>query len=124
MFVYKNENPKNKRTTDCVVRAITTATGMSYEEVARGLLESSLKSGFAFNDKRNYRKFLAGLGFVKKNQKKKEDGSWLSVEELGKEIVNGLIHTRGHLTCVLNGNVVDTFDCTKSKAGMYFVKVL
>jgi len=122
VYVFRNENPKGKKTTDCVIRAITTATGKTYEEVARELLEWSLKTGFAFNDKRCYQKYLESLGFKKQKQVKKSSGKWYSISEIAEKIENGLVHATSHLTCIKDGNVYDTWDCSKKKAGMFYVR--
>lgn len=122
MFVYKNENPKGKKTSDCVVRAITTATGKSYEEVARELLEVSLESGFAPHDKRCYQKYLRSLGFVQKKQMKKDSGKWYSISEMAGIIVDGIVHSTKHLTCIKGGNIYDTWNCSRKKAGMFYVR--
>lgn len=32
-YIYKNVNPKNKKVDDCVIRAVTLATGQDYKKV-------------------------------------------------------------------------------------------
>lgn len=49
-FRYYNANPKNKHTTDCVVRAICTALNQSYEQTAKELTDLWLKTGNHISD--------------------------------------------------------------------------
>ena len=43
-FHYYNCNPKNKIASDCVVRAIATATGISWEDTLQALTDLSKKT--------------------------------------------------------------------------------
>ena len=42
-FKFHNANPKNRRSGDCVIRAISTATGKSWEEVLTDLCKLALQ---------------------------------------------------------------------------------
>ena len=50
-FIEFNINPKNKRTKDCVIRAIATATNSSWEYIYRELAELGIKKGLMINEK-------------------------------------------------------------------------
>ena len=39
VFHFYNANPSGKRTTDCVIRAISTATDQTWEETFNGLAQ-------------------------------------------------------------------------------------
>lgn len=62
-FVKFNQNPKQKRTTDCVIRAISFALGKTWEEVYRDLAEQGIKNGLMLNDRNNWKLYLKVLGY-------------------------------------------------------------
>ena len=45
-FEKRNINPKNRKTPDCVVRALAIATGKAYADVYRELFDVSLERGY------------------------------------------------------------------------------
>ena len=62
-FIKYNKNPKNKKTNDCVIRAIATATNSSWEYIYSQLAEQGLKNGLMINDRRNGITYLKNLGY-------------------------------------------------------------
>ena len=80
-FHYFNANPKNKVTSDCIIRAISTATGISYENVMKDLYELSVKTGYMLNDDKCYSTYLKILGWKKYKQPRKEDNTKYTGEE-------------------------------------------
>ena len=46
-FVYHNANPKKKLTTDCVIRALSTAMEKPYQEVVMELAQLQCETGYA-----------------------------------------------------------------------------
>ena len=127
-FVKHNENPKGKKTGDCVIRALTTATGKPYLEVYRELFEISVKTGYILNDKRNYEKFLAKHGFEKMKQPRKRDNTKYKVGEIDKlEDIYGetiVISMANHLTCVDLGVLYDLWDCRRKTISNYYIKTI
>ena len=121
----KNVNPKNRKTGDCVVRAIAWASGTPYVEVYKDLFEISLKTGYILNEKRTYEKLLEVYGFVKYQQPRKHDNSKFAIAEIDKLISNkdvAIVSCANHLTCVLDGYLVDTWDCRHKTIGNYYLK--
>ena len=125
MMLYKemNVNFKNKTTTDCVVRAIATATGKDYKEVAKELFENYMKTGYAMNDRKNYEKYLEQLGWVKMKQPRKYDNTKYLIGE-ASEVVRGnvILRCAHHLTCKMGNCIVDIWDCRYKTIGNYWVK--
>lgn len=136
-FKKVNVNPKNKKSTDCVIRALVTATGNTIEEVIEGLTKIYLKNGWFITDKKCVNKYLNHEGFVKQSMVKKTDNTKYTVAEFceyldkvfGKnnkgEIV---ISLAGHIAAVINyrdGNgyvLVDSWDCGSKCVGNWWVK--
>ena len=57
-FIYDNVNPKNKITSDCVIRAITKAFEIEYDKALDLLVDTCRKTGYAITDKKNYEKLF------------------------------------------------------------------
>ena len=74
-FTYYNANPKNKVTTDCWLRAISTGLNKDYVQVLREMVEVSIKTGYEVSDKRTIEKYLAANNFVKMKQPRKYDNT-------------------------------------------------
>ena len=74
-YHFYNANPKGKRTGDCVVRAISAATGKTWEEVLQGLTEIALKFKLMPNDDKCYSRYLESLGWKKEKQPRKDDNT-------------------------------------------------
>ena len=125
MLNYKevNVNFKNKITTDCVVRAIATATGKDYKEVARELFENYMKTGYAMNDRKNYEKYLEQLGWTKMKQPRKRDNTKYLIGEANK-VAKGKVILRcaHHLTCMVENEIIDIWDCRYKTIGNYWIK--
>ena len=67
-FRYYNNNPHNKRTEDCVIRAIAAGTGDSWENTVRKLTEYMIETGYMLNTPELYGKYLKKIGWVKQKQ--------------------------------------------------------
>lgn len=128
-FEKRNVNPKNRKTGDCVIRALTVATGKPYEEVYKELFDISLKTGYILNEKRVEDKLLEKYGFVKHKQPRKSDGRKFTIGEIDG-LVSGLyfsnpapvvvIRCAHHLTVVVGDRLVDTWDCRGKCISNYY----
>ena len=124
LFKEFNANPKNRKTSDCVVRALTVATGISYKEVYTELFNISLESGYMLNEKRVEDKFMERHGFVKYKQPRKNDNTKYTINEI-RLLSNApviVIRCAGHLTVVKNGVLIDTWNCGYKSISNYYVK--
>lgn len=135
-FHFHNANPKNRFTGDCVYRAVSEATGLSWEEVVRGLAESAIKTGYAPSSKENMDRFLAGCGWLKLKQPRKGDNTKYTGEDFckalrkGEFIVGGdaIIANLGgsHVVCIKSDGkwwkVWDTWDSTEGCIGNWWMR--
>ena len=124
-WLEKNVNPQNKKTCDCIIRALSVVLDKPYEEMYRELFEYSLKVGWFTSDSRTYEHYLKHvLGIQKMPQPKKSDGSWFTIEEYfrGKRASGKtyLVSTRGHLTVVKDGALIDSWNCQYEKVCNYY----
>ena len=107
MFKYYNTNPLNILTDDCVLRAISVAEGISWDECQRKLSYLSNKEGLLLND----------IGFVEQylddryNRKCYQN---ITIGQFAKSCPKGnfVVTTKGHITAIINNVIVDTWDCS------------
>lgn len=110
---------------DCVTRAICNATGKDYKDVYdrlkemakeehttrhRGHKKSSVRDGVF---KETYKKYLAEIGWTRKQTVFKGDNKRMHLTP--NEIPNGvlIVELSKHLTCVKDGVIYDTYDCSE-----------
>lgn len=128
-FHFHNENPKGKFTTDCVYRAIATATGEAYATVVREMAELHIRTGLDTHEKRTIDKYLTSKGFTKYKQPRKPDNTKYTGKEFceqeqlynpGRRIVANI--GGHHIVAILDGKVWDTWDSTRGCIGNYWIK--
>lgn len=140
-FHFYNANPKGRRTTDCVTRAICTAMEQDYNTTIMELAELQCKTGFDDADKKLYDKYLQSKGWVKHKQPKKQDNTKFTGKEFCHKLNNDLkalgvavVANIGghHIVCIKehceDGNqhglykIFDTWDSTSGCIGNYWTK--
>lgn len=130
-FTFYNANPKNKYTTDCIIRAISTATGIPYNDVVMDLAKLHCKTGIM----EPYDKYLASLGWIKHAQPRKYDNTKYTGKEFCEFIqrhdndnptypLNKVIaHIGGHhIVAIIDGKVHDIWNSTDGCIGNYWTK--
>lgn len=117
MYKFLNRNPLNKKLPDCVCRAISLALRIPYGEV----MEMLYDNGDCYNcDELTvncYSKMLTDMGL------KSVDAGDRTVAELCSDYPDNIILARleGHLTCCVNGDCYDIWDCTGEKADKFWI---
>ena len=110
MYKYYNENPLNRYEDDCVIRAISCATGKSWDYVYDYLSDIAQYEGTLL-DKREF--VLNYLDRTYKRLNVKGTVGYVSSMYPRNTL---LITMRGHITCSKNGIIYDTFDCRNREA--------
>ena len=95
-FAYDNPNPKGKKTSDCVIRAIAIAECKSWGEIFTALCEIAQRTGYMVNDRKCYEKYLTAQGYVKCKQPRKPDGKKYTGQEFCDYIFD--LEQRGEIT--------------------------
>jgi len=88
-FHFYNANPHNRITTDCVIRAISTASGVAYNDVVMDLAKIQCKTGFDPSEASTFGKYLESLGFEKRRQPRKSDGTKYTGKEFCELLQRG-----------------------------------
>lgn len=134
-FHYHNENQHGWKCGDCVIRAIATATGKTWDRAYRDLCEIGLKKGRMPNDKIVYGKLLQDLGWRKMKQPRKLDGTKYTGEEFCELLSRSLTYETGyeysdriiahigghHVVAIMYGQVYDTWNSTYGCIGTYWL---
>lgn len=112
MFKLVNKNPKKRKAGDCAIRAICNAEGKSWLEVFDALVEIARRECYAPTNMNVINEYLKKYPTVAVMY----DGNYgkrrYKVEELDK-LPKGkyIVRVAGHMTCVKNGVIEDTWDC-------------
>ena len=135
-FKFYNANPKNKRTSDCVLRAICTALNQSWEQTLDDLVEVAKKYKLMVDDDKCYKKYLKAKGWIMYKQPRKSDNTKYTGEEFCDSVVNNwpkdscldysrvIAHIGGHhIVAIIDGKINDTWDSTNKTIGNYWVKL-
>lgn len=122
-YHYYNCNPHRKLTDDCVIRAICSSTGKTWEETLRDLTEYSIKTGYFVNTPECYGKYLGDLGYVKQKQPVYKNGKKVRFHEFVQKF-NGhaIAHCgKNHITYVADNATWDIWDVSDEIVGNYWV---
>lgn len=131
MFLKENLNPKDKKTGDCVIRAIAKAEGKSWISVFEALTIIARRN-FSLPDCRDcYAKYLKDyetvnvFHMVQGSQIKCVNGIQTITEEHKKRYTvddicewhgTYIVAVANHLTCVIDGTIYDTWNCGNKSA--------
>lgn len=124
-FLKYNNNPKQNKTNDCVIRSIALATGKSWEAVYMDLAQLGCKKGLMPNDNKNWQAYLKKLGYEKQRMPRKLDNKRYTLEEFIDEIAHKnwtyIISIAKHLTVVKDRTLYDTWNCSHKCVGNYWI---
>lgn len=110
MYKYYNANAKKQVVNDCVVRAISVAEHLSWDEAYQKLSKLAQREGTLLDD----------MQFVEKYLDKKYNRVCYNSKTLGRFMTEHskgryLVTMPGHITVIIDGVLYDTFDCRKRK---------
>ena len=125
-FTYYNANPKNRITGDCVIRALSVFLQKDYYDVYKELYDTSIKTGYMVNDKKNYERYLKDMGIEKQKQPRQADNTKYTGKEFIKEIARPgkryFAHIGGHhVIAIKDGRIYDIWDSSNKSIGNYWV---
>lgn len=107
-FVYYNVNPNNQRINDCVTRAIKLASGLDYSTIRRKLFHTAKLLNCTKLCWTCYMFLIQEvLGYRATNCDNMTVGEFAFLHPHGTY----LIRIPNHLTCLIDGQIHDTWDC-------------
>lgn len=127
-FHYHNQNPKKRITSDCMIRAISTATGIDYNQVVREMAETQIKTGYDCGEVKCMDHYLKSIGWVKQKSPRHSDNTRFTGLEFCKvlrQAHGNIIMNIGseHVSCIIHNQVFDIWDCSQGKVGNYWIKI-
>lgn len=140
-FNYYNANPKDKKTGDCVIRALSIAMKKSWDDVLTDLYHYAMKYKQMLNDDMLYKKYLKDNGWIMLKQPRKYDNTKYTGFEFCEEIQDGssfkhddgyeidevdniIAHIGGHhIVAIIDGKITDTWDSSGGCIGNIWIKV-
>lgn len=127
VFHFHNANPKNRFTTDCVIRALCTALEIPYSQVVMELAKLQCETGYDDGDNKLYGMYLEQKGWTKQKQPRKEDNTKYTGEEfcifIARENRRYVANVGGnHTVAIVNKRIYDTWDSTEGCVGNYWTK--
>lgn len=138
-FSYVNANPKNKKTGDCVIRALAVAMNKTWDEILTYLYQYAMKYKQMLNDDILYKKYLKDQGWIMLKQPRKHDNTKYTGREFCEELQEGTIfeidgyevaewnnviaHIGGHhVVAIIDGKIVDTWNSANGCIGNIWIK--
>lgn len=122
-YVFKNENPLKKMVDDCVIRALVTVTGKSWDDIASELFVEQLKQKDLQNANSVWSVVLEKNGFEKKNLPCTYSSCY-TVRQFASEHPHGIyvLGDGSHAVACVDGYYVDTYDSGDRTVLFYFQK--
>ncbi len=136
---YYNANTKYKSTGDCVKRSLSLAYSMDYDDVSKELNQIKHKLGqSAFNVSPVYQEFMMIHGLSARGDSKlfkviqdfgyNKEGM-VTVEDFSNKFNQGTYiiicgktkQSNTHMVCILNGDIWDSWDCSKWSVNKIYV---
>lgn len=134
-FRYVNVNPKSIITTDCVVRALAGASGITWDDVFDKLVTICKKFKLMPDNEKSYKRLLNELGFEQMKQPKHSDNTKFTGKEFC-DVLPVMFDTpieifcnigSHHCTCIRpegGYHIEDIWDCSEEKIGKYWIRKL
>lgn len=110
MFKYYNANPLGRNVSDCAVRAISLATNRSWDDTYKELSEFARREGITFSEIEFLNNYLID-NFQRCYLDRRKIHSIKDFLDLNLKGTY-LITMPEHITCVIDGVLYDTFDCS------------
>lgn len=117
-FIEYNANPYNKNVDDCIIRAITKATGKDYMDVMDGLIAVADSKGWEIDELRTMWKYLTSNGW----ECCELDGRWTVKQYAEQATEPSIVVVNNHATYVEYGNIYDTWNPSRYKVKRVFRK--
>jgi hypothetical protein len=105
MYKYYNNNPHNRHIDDCSIRALSLLTNRSWNDTYEELSYLANQDSLMMDSVAFLENYLDDR-YPRECHYSKTIGEFANEYPYGKYAVS----TNGHLTAIVNGNIMDTFD--------------
>lgn len=123
MFIYTNPNPIDKKTGDCVIRAIAIATNSTWEEAYMDLCMEGLLMADLPNSNAVWSSYLRKHGY-KRSVIPNTCPDCYTVEDFAEDHPFGtyVLCSGTHTVTVVSGNILDAWNSSQEIPTFYFYK--
>lgn len=123
MFIYTNPNPIDKKTGDCVIRAIAIATNSTWEEAYMDLCMEGLLMADLPNSNAVWSSYLRKHGF-KRSVIPNTCPDCYTVEDFAEDHPFGtyVLCSGTHTVTIVSGNILDAWNSSQEIPTFYFYK--
>lgn len=108
-YKFYNNNPYERNVSDCAVRAIALATNRSWDQTYQELSNYARQQGITFSEIEFIDDYLSNQF---KSYCQDKNNRIVTVGDFANLNLPGtwLVTMRGHITCIIDGTIYDTFD--------------
>lgn len=118
-YEYYNRNPEGLHLQDCVCRAISTAADLRYEAVDKLLSLVAKEHGCEKLYICCYDNLLEDiLGYPRFNCMFQQTVEQVAAQHPRNKLI---IRVEGHLTCSINGAIMDIWDCSRERVDCFWI---
>jgi hypothetical protein len=123
MYSHYNPNPKGNRVGDCVVRAISKALNMSWEDTYIELTIQGYMMGDLLSSNGVWGAYIKGKGFMR-GVVSGDCPDCYTIEDFATENPDGVfvIGTGTHAVCVKDGVIYDAWDSSNEQPIYFYFK--
>ena len=123
MYIYFNENPRGKRTGDCVIRALSIVTGRTWDQVYDDLSIMGKFMGEWGNSNAVWEQYLKENGF-RREVIPNTCPACYTVRDFAEDHPYGtyVACTGSHVVAIISGNWIDAWNSGAETATYYFYK--
>jgi hypothetical protein len=106
-MIYYNANKFGNNVEDCVIRSISVAEGISWDQAYRKLSDYARERGLMINSVESVEQYLDD-NYERLCVDDTTVGEFAEYNPFGTFLVT----MRGHIVCIKDGEIIDTFDCS------------
>lgn len=121
MFIKFNDNPCGRTTGDCVIRAISIVEGIPWKKVYLALCVEGYEECTFGDDNKTWDKYLQSIGYRRFNFPN-TPGYKLSTFADNHKEGKYIVGTGTHAVAVVNGDIIDAWDCSDETPLYFFTK--
>lgn len=127
-FTYYNANPKGKSTGDCVIRALSALPDQNWYKIFDELYHIARERVCTPTCDEAWDQWLKDHGYVRCRMPRRANGKLYMLREFVasdfiKDNESVIVSVSGHLTCVRDRKILDTWNCAGYKVRRYYKKI-
>ena len=122
-YIKFTNNPYNRSTGDCVIRALSVALKLSWDDVFWNLTAKAYEMGDILSSNSVWGEYLKDVGFIRKVIPNSCPDCYTVAEfALDNPYGTYVLGTGTHAVAVVNGNIYDAWDSSKEVPIYYYEK--